>query len=162
MRYFFCICILNVTNCNNIKKKPKVLKKNADIHDKKKRKRSRKMTDGIGRLSGYGNYGVGGYMPHRREEVSKEPEKQEQGLLKNHEETQIDPSKVMDFLANNNFFVASPSVGSVEGLDSATQDRVAGYMEQFEMIYGVVQEEFGEELAPAVMDVVMDKLMGMS
>ena len=120
------------------------------------------MTDGIGRLSGYGNYGVGGYMPHRREEVSKEPEKQEQGLLKNHEETQIDPSKVMDFLANNNFFVASPSVGSVEGLDSATQDRVAGYMEQFEMIYGVVQEEFGEELAPAVMDVVMDKLMGMT
>ena len=30
------------------------------------------------------------------------------------------------------------------------------------MIYGIVQEEFGEELAPAVMDVVMDKLMGMS
>ena len=30
------------------------------------------MADGIGRLSGYGNYGVGGYMPQRRGDVSKE------------------------------------------------------------------------------------------
>ena len=120
------------------------------------------MTDGIGRLSGYGNYGVGGYMPQKRGDVSKEANPQEQGFVNNYDETQVDPSKVMDFLASNNFFVASPSVGSAEGLDAATQDRVAGYMEQFEMIYGVVQEEFGEELAPAVMDVVMDKLMGMT
>ena len=122
------------------------------------------MTDGIGRLSGYGNYGVGGYMPQRREDVSKEANPQEQALVNNnYEETQIDPSKVMDFLANNNFFVAAPhATAEVGEVDAATQDRVAGYMEQFEMIYGVVQEEFGEELAPAVMDVVMDKLMGMA
>ena len=52
------------------------------------------MTDGIGRLSGYGNCGVGGYIPQRRN--------------------------------------------------------------------GDVQKEFGEELAPTVMDVVMDRLMGMT
>ncbi len=121
------------------------------------------MTDGIGRLSGYGNYGVGGYMPQRREDVSKEANPQEQALVNNYEETQVDPSKVMDFLASNNFFVAAPQAAAEVGeVDAATQDRVAGYMEQFEMIYGVVQEEFGEELAPAVMDVVMDKLMGMT
>ncbi len=118
------------------------------------------MTDGIGRLSGYGNYGVGGYMPQRKQgDVSKEANPQEQGLVNNFEETQIDPSKV---ISNNNFFVAAPVATEVGEIDSAAQDRIAGYMEQFEMIYGIVLEEFGEELAPAVMDVVMDKLMGMS
>lgn len=121
------------------------------------------MTDGIGRLSGYGNYGVGGYMPQRRNgEVSKEAQAQEQPAAHNYEETQVDPSKVMEFLASNNFFVAQPAAAEVGEVDAATQDRVAGYMEQFEMIYGIVQEEFGEELAPAVMDMVMDRLMGMA
>ena len=121
------------------------------------------MTDGIGRLSGYGNYGVGGYVPQRRnDEISKDAQAQAQPQANNYEETQVDPSKVMEFLSSNNFFVAAPAVSEVGEVDSATQDRVAGYMEQFEMIYGVVQEEFGEELAPAVMDIVMDRLMGMT
>ena len=121
------------------------------------------MTDGIGRLSGYGNYGVGGYMPQRRNEMPKDGMVQDgQVAAPNYEDTQVDPSKVMDFLTSNNFFIATPQAADVDGVDSATQDRIAGYMEQFEMIYGVVQEEFGEEIAPAVMDVVMDKLMGMS
>ena len=127
------------------------------------------MTDGIGRLSGYG-YGIGGFMPrNNKEEVAKDNQQQAPVADNKPAETQVDPSKVMEFLANNNFFVAPQAapkeVIDVEGamaLDSATQDRVAGYMEQFEMIYGIVQEEFGEELAPAVMDVVMDKLMGMA
>lgn len=119
------------------------------------------MTDGIGRLSGYGNYGVGGYVPQRRTDISQEGKAQEQPVLNNHEETQVDPSKVMEFLSSNNFFVAAPAAGAAD-IDTATQDRVAGYMEQFEMIYGIVQEEFGDELAPAVMDVVMDRLMGMT
>ena len=121
------------------------------------------MTDGIGRLTGYGNYGVGGYIPQRRNgEVSKEAQSQAQSQTNNYEETQVDPSKVMDFLSSNNFFVAAPVTADVNEVDNATQDRVAGYMEQFEMIYGVVQEEFGEELAPAVMDIVMDRLIGMA
>ena len=35
-------------------------------------------------------------------------------------------------------------------------------MERFEEIYAIVEQEFGAELAPAVMDLVMDKLMGMA
>ena len=124
------------------------------------------MTDGIGRLSGYGNYGVGGYMPQRKkEELPQGAEAQQQQVQQNYQETQVDPAKVMDFLSKNNFFVAESApkeVDDVSQIDAATQDRVAGYMEQFEMIYGIVQEEFGEELAPAVMDIVMDKLMGMA
>lgn len=120
------------------------------------------MTDGIGRLSGYGNYGVGGYVPQgRNTDVSKE-ETPEQTYVNNHEETQVDPSKVMEFLASNNFFVAAPKTTGAAEVDPAVQDRITGYMEQFEMIYGIVQEEFGEELAPQVMDLVMDRLMGMS
>ena len=30
------------------------------------------------------------------------------------------------------------------------------------MIYGVIVEEFGEELAPYVMDIAMDYIMGMA
>ena len=121
------------------------------------------MTDGIGRLSGYGNYGVGGYIPQRKEDVSKESDAQKDNpVVNNYEDTQVDPSMVMEFLSNNNLYVAAPNVSGIGNVDSATQDRVASYMEQFEMIYGIVQEEFGEEFAPDVMDVVMDKLMSLS
>ena len=126
------------------------------------------MTDGIGRLSGYG-YGIGGFMPrNNKEDVAKNDQQQAPVADNKPAETQVDPSKVMAFLANNNYFVApqtTKEAADVDGagaVDAATQDRVAGYMERFEMIYGIVQEEFGEELAPAVMDIVMDRLMGMA
>ena len=126
------------------------------------------MTDGIGRLSGYG-YGIGGFMPrNNKEEVAKNDQQQAPVADNKPAETQVDPSKVMAFLANNNYFVApqtTKEAADVDGagaVDAATQDIVAGYMERFEMIYGIVQEEFGEELAPAVMDIVMDRLMGMA
>lgn len=120
------------------------------------------MTDGIGRIFGGNSYGVGGYVPRRNEEETPQ-NGTAQAPANNYEETQVDPSKVMDFLASNNFFMASvesaPATGEV---DDATRSRVEGYMENFEMIYGVIVEEFGEELAPAVMDIAMDYLMGMA
>ena len=116
------------------------------------------MTDGIGRIFGGNSYGVGGYVPQRKEQAHEEAVAQPQ--VTNHEETQVDPNKVMEFMANNNFFVAPADAATVPTeLDAETQDRISGYMERFEMIYGIVQEEFGEELAPAVMDLVMDTLM---
>ena len=118
------------------------------------------MTDGIGRIFGGNNYGVGGYVPQRKEEAGQEPTNPP---VQNYEETQVDPAKVMDFLAANNFFMApveaTPAAGDV---DDATCTRVEGYMENFEMIYGVIVEEFGEGLAPYVMDIAMDYLMGMA
>lgn len=117
------------------------------------------MTDGIGRLSGYGNYGVGGYVPQRREEVPQEKQPQPQPSAV-HEEKAVDPEKVMEFLSGNNIFVQQTTSDSAAA-DTSTQERVGGYMERFEMIYGIIQEEFGEELAPSVMDLVMDRLMGM-
>ena len=122
------------------------------------------MADGIGNISGYGNYGVGGFIPRRKEQNVNQESQQEQQPVVNHEEKQVDPSKVMDFLAQNNFFVnVANAPAPVEGVetDPTIADRVAGYMENFEIIYGIVEDEFGAELAPAVMDLVMDRLMGM-
>lgn len=119
------------------------------------------MTDGIGRIFGGNNYGVGGYLPNRKDNTAEE--KNPQVPVNNYEETQLDPSEIMDFLAANNYFVApTKETAEVGKLDDATKERVAGYMENFEMIYGVIVEEFGEELAPTVMDACMDYLMGMA
>ena len=123
------------------------------------------MTDGIGRLSGYGNYGVGGYVPQRKNnEVNQEAQEKAQAQTQNREETQVDPSKVMEFLANNNYFVNVTNTPAVEGVetDPAIADRVTGYMENYELFMSIIEEEFGEELAPMVMDFVMDNLMGMA
>ena len=120
------------------------------------------MTDGIGRIFGGNSYGVGGYVPQRKGE---EPSVPEQNVVPQQERTEVDPNKVMDFLSANNFFVDLTNTPSpVEGVetDPTVADRVAGYMENFEMIYGIIEQEFGPELAPAVMDLVMDKLMGMT
>ena len=122
------------------------------------------MTNNIGGINGYGNYGVGGYVPQRNNGEEAAAQNQEQAVPNNFEETQVDPSKVMDFLANNNFFVALTNApAQVEGVetDPTVADRVAGYMENFEAIYAVIEQEFGAELAPPVMDLVMDRLMGM-
>lgn len=121
------------------------------------------MTNGINNVSGYGNYGVGPYLPNRKDNNNVEHQEQQQVPVQNFEETQVDPSKVMDFLAANNFFVApAETTTPIAEVDVATQARVEGYMENFEMIYGVIVEEFGEELAPDVMDIAMDYLMGMA
>ena len=124
------------------------------------------MTDGIGRILGGSSYGVGGYVPQRKENEVNAEEQQQAQAQPNYEETQVDPNKVMDFLANNNYFipvgVESGSIAGVGEVDAETEERIAGYMERFEEIYAVVEQEFGAELAPAVMDIVMDKLMGMA
>ena len=118
------------------------------------------MTNGINNISGYGNsYSISGFSNKGTQQSKAEAETQEQ--VQNHEETQVDPSKVMDFLSANNFFIAPVESKSTPAVDAATAERITGYMENFEMIYGVIVDEFGEELAPDVMDVAMDYLMGM-
>ena len=115
------------------------------------------MTNSIGNVSGYGNgYPVGGFN-NRNAEQSKADENP-QAPVQNHEESQVDPAKVMEFLSANNFFVAPAEPAVVATVDPATQTRVEGYMENFEMIYNIIVEEFGEELALDVMKIAMDYL----
>ncbi len=125
------------------------------------------MADGIHGI-GYGNTsGVGGgYIPQRKGNEVDAKEQNQAQAQPNYEETQVDPNKVMDFLAQNNYFmpvqVEAQPAGEVGAVDAETEERIAGYMERFEEIYAIVEQEFGAELAPAVMDLVMDKLMGMA
>jgi len=122
------------------------------------------MTDGIGRLSGYGNYSVGPYVPQRKRNDVEGQEAQAQAQpQQNRQETQFDPDKVMEFLNANNVFVAQPApVVGVE-TDPTIAGRVAGYMDNFELFFSVLEQEFGPEMAAKIMDsdVFMDKLMGM-
>jgi len=113
----------------------------------------------IGRINGFGNYGVGGYVPQRNNEA---PEEQvQQPVVQNHEEQLVDSSKVLEFMEANNIYVAPKTVTTPAELDPEVQDRVVDAMARFEEIYPIVVNEFGEELAPTIMDIVMDKLLGM-
>ena len=117
------------------------------------------MTDGIGRIGG-SNYGYVGFGPQKKGNETAEYTAAQPQVTNN--ETQVDPAKVMDFMAANNFFVAPTETKGVGDVDVVTQERIQGYMENFEFIYGLIAEEFGEELATAVMDICMDYLMGMA
>ena len=113
------------------------------------------MTDGIGRIFGGNSYGLGGYVPQRKEEEAP----QDTVVTNNAADTQVDPAKVMEFMANNNFFVAAVKKDEFPEVDAATRARVENYMENFEMIYSVIVNEFGEDLAPDVMEIVMPRLL---
>lgn len=125
------------------------------------------MADGIHGI-GYGNTsGVGGgYLPPKKDDVNKEAAQEQTAANANQERKDVNPDDVMRFLANQNYFIpakveAKPAAAGVDGVDAETQDRVAGYMERFEEIYAIIEEEFGPEFAPQAMDVAMDKLLGM-
>ena len=125
------------------------------------------MTDGVYGI-GYGNTsGIGGgYVPQRKgEDVEGQNQAQAQPQ-NNYEETQVDPERIMELLAKNNYFmpvqVETNQTAEVGEVDAETQERIAGYMARFEEIYSIIEQEFGAELSPAVMDYVMDNLMGMA
>ena len=124
------------------------------------------MADAVNGI-GYGNTsGIGGgYLPPKNNNDVDENKANEQGANANVERKDVNPDDVMAFLANQNYFIPvkteTAPAGEIGNVDAATEERIAGYMERFEGIYSVVEQEFGTELAPAVMDLVMDKLMGM-
>ena len=116
------------------------------------------MADGIGRIMGGSNYGIGGYGAHHANgEQTQEPTVEPK--VNNYEETQLDPTKVMDFMAKNNIYVGQVKTTAPVDLDPATKERIAGYMENFEIVYNLIIDEFGEDLAPTVAEYVMDYLI---
>ncbi len=147
-------------------KNPKVLEKTADKHECKenKEKRSRKMTDGIGRIFGGNSYGVGGFYSQKKNEESAEAQ-QNPAPQQQNTEAQLDPQRVMDFLAQNNYFMPVAEETQVTGageVSEETRGRIADYMKDFEFIYSVIEKEFGATQAPVVMDIAMDVLIGMA
>ena len=124
------------------------------------------MTNNIGSISGGGSsWGVDWSNNSSKKDNVDENQAKEQQANANQERKDINPDDVMRFLANQNIFIpakveAKPAA-DVESVDADTQSRVEEYMKNFEQICAIVSEEFGEEHLPAIMDLVMDKLMGM-
>lgn len=123
------------------------------------------MVDGVNRtgysFSSVNGSGTGG----NRNENTHDADNPNPAVPKGYAETQVDPAKVMDWMAaNNNFANIINAPVRTNGIvtDPTIEDRVKAFMENYEYFMAIITEEFGEELAPAVMDVVMDKLMGMT
>lgn len=116
------------------------------------------MTDGIGRIGG-NSYNYGSYYARQNAEESQN-EAAEQPVVQP-ETKDVNPDEVMAFLNKYVYMVPETQTTEIPELDAETQQRIAGFMEQFEQFYAIIVQEFGEENAPMVMDLVMDKLMGL-
>ncbi len=116
------------------------------------------MTSGVNGIGGnpysYGSYGYNNNQANGSKEEA--PEVQIQAP----EYKQVSDAEVMQFLEANNLRVVPKTSTPVE-LDEEAQERIASYMSRFEELMTLVEDEFGQELAPVVMDMVMDRLMGM-
>ena len=117
------------------------------------------MADGIGRIGGNSySYGSYGYHNNNTENTNDNHEEQ---VVAQPEAKNVNPDEVMAFLNKYVYMVPETQTTEVPELDAETQQRIAGFMEQFEQFYAIIVQEFGEENAPMVMDLVMDKLMGL-
>ena len=122
------------------------------------------MTNNINNINGYGfGNNVYGYGANARKENAENAEQQAEAQVQPEAKPQVKADDVMKFLEANNFFVAPQVAQNAEGVgevDPAMVGRIEDAMAQFEVIYAVIVEEFGEEIAPQVMDLVMDRFMG--
>lgn len=126
------------------------------MSQRKNEKGVSEMTDGIGRIFGGNSYGVGGYVPQRqgKDELQSEAQSAEQPKL-----NPVDVDKVLDYMAAGANFVKPKSEAVSGEVDSEVAERVTASMDKFTEYMAIIEKEFGKELAPDVMDLVMDKLM---
>ena len=114
------------------------------------------MTDGIGRI-GSSNYGLGGAFYRANRDVKEEPKAQPQAAQP--EVNELDPDKVMDLLsqASSIYMPAAKTESVTVQLPKVAQDRIAGFISNFENVYAVAKEEVGKELALDVLDLMSEK-----
>ena len=133
----------------------------------KKKLRSRKMADGIGRISGGGSgYGVNWNNNRANNGEVDKKEAQEQKQAPVQQNKTLNPDEVLQFLTNNNYFMPASVDETSETSQTRTVDpdmaeRVANSIEVYELVYSEMVDLFGEEAAPGKMDELMDKLLGM-
>lgn len=117
------------------------------------------MADGIGRIIGGGSNYVGGYVSQRKGEEAPQ-NKEAQSPAVNYNETQVDPSKIMDsmdVLSKNIYTVETPVSKPVE-LDPACASRIAASMEDFMSFVDSAYEETGDmDIALLLADAYSDK-----
>lgn len=121
------------------------------------------MANGIPGMSGYG-YGINGYYGTRNNNNNvnngePQPEAKEQAPQQN---VNVNPNDVLNFLASQSIQInTTPAV--VPANDAATAERIDGYVQNFEMIFTVIAQEFGEKVAAQLMndDAFIDALMNL-
>ena len=137
-----------VTICKDFFKNPKVFEKCAVIHvTKENEKGVFEMTNGIGRIFGGNNYGVGGYVPQRNEQTEEKPAQAPVAP----KEQPVDPDRIMDLLSANALTPVKAEPKPVE-LSPEVAARAAASMADFERFYSIAAEEVGEDLASIVTD----------
>ena len=117
--------------------------------------------------SGNSAYGVGFTRQNNGNEVEEKEKNKQQGAAEQRApQAQVNPDDVFAFLANNGVYVPVVTDTNNDGIineldvDAETQERIDQFMAKFDVVYKLIEDEFGAELAPRLVDMVMDKVMG--
>lgn len=118
------------------------------------------MTNNIGGIHGYG-YGINNlYNGRQNKELPQPEENVKQNEQPQQQRINVDPNEVLNFLASSSVKIAnSPTV--VAGNDAATAERIDGFVQNFEMLYTIISQEFGNKLADQLLndDEFIDSIM---
>ena len=124
------------------------------------------MADGVYGIGSGNTSGINAWYLRREkknEDVDQENAQNQEQV--SYTKADIDESKVWAFMANNSAFSQIINTdSSTEGVNfdvEGVTERMEDWMPKFEEFYAIIEAEVGAALAPLVMDLVMDKLMGM-
>ncbi len=119
------------------------------------------MANNINGIFGYG-YGVR-YLNNgqQNKELTEKPQTEEKTAEQQPQTVNVDPNEVLNFLASSSVKVETPQPVAVGNGNAETTERVEGYIQNFEMIYSIVSQEFGDEVANTLLndDRFVDALM---
>ncbi len=118
------------------------------------------MANNINGIFGYG-YGIR-YLNNgqQNKELTEKPLAEEKPAEQQQPAVNVDPNEVLNFLASSSVQVEAPKAPAAD-TNAETNERVEGYIQNFEMIYSVVAQEFGDDVANTLMndDNFIDALM---
>ena len=118
------------------------------------------MANNINGIFGYG-YGIR-YLNNEQQnkELTGKAPAEEHAAEQPQPTVNVDPNEVLNFLASSSIKVEAPQAPAV-GDNGETAERVEGYIQNFEMIYSVISQEFGDDVANTLLndDRFVDALM---
>ena len=125
-------------------------------------KGEKEMTNNIGGINGYG-YGINPWFNGRQ---NKDLNNEQNGVAQEQQTPQqptvnVDPNQVLNFLASSVVKINAP-VTPAAGVDNAAvAERIDGYVQNFEMLFSIISQEFGEKVANQLLndDAFVDAIM---
>ena len=154
-------------NVNHLYENIKVFRKcavNRNIRKQyihKRQKGEKEMTNNIGGINGYG-YGINPWVNGRQ---NKDLNNQEAGVTQDQtpqpQTVNVDPNQVLNFLASSAVKVNPPVAANAGVDDAAVAERIDGYVQNFEMLFSIIAQEFGEKVANQLLndDAFVDAIM---